>query len=106
MQLSDATKKLTPFCRSSGGFGCEAVHFETLVIDPASEDTFESRREKTKALESKVNAAPRGHYALIKTVHEDKHTDSVAISDGKGNGPATGGAYDIYTDVSNQVKSI
>lgn len=101
MQLSDAIKKPTPFCRSSGGFACEAVPVETLVIDPASEDTFASRREKTKGLESKVNAAPRGHYALVKTLHEDKHTDSVAISDGKGNGPATGGAYDIYTDVPN-----
>ncbi len=79
-----------------GGFDCHANLVETLVID-REQSGFTPRLEflSTQALETKVAAMPRGHYAVIKTTDRARTFFKFVVSDGSGT-IATGGKYDTY----------
>ncbi|MHB0927729.1 MAG: hypothetical protein ACYC3W_02240 [Candidatus Nanopelagicales bacterium] len=80
-----------------GGFDCEAKLATTLRIDlRSSEESARSVFEMTQPLEAEIAAMPRGHYAIIQTLH--KHGSSFfkfVVADGSGK-LSTGGRYDTY----------
>ncbi|OLP04480.1 hypothetical protein [Rhodoferax antarcticus] len=82
-----------------GGFGCESVLIVTLTLDEqvAAKDLWQSNRVLSKQLAAKVVASPRGHYALVRMILEGGRVSTKAyVSDGCGEGLATGGSFDSH----------
>lgn len=83
--------------RQMGGYGCEAVLMEVAELDAAAESYASLQRAQHARLEAAVISAPRGHYALIRVTRSDGcPVYTTIVSDGYGDGVATGGAYDRY----------
>lgn len=83
--------------RQMGGYGCEAVLMEVAELDAAAASYASLQRAQHSRLEATVISAPRGHYALIRVTRSDGcPMYTTIVSDGYGDGVATGGAYDHY----------
>lgn len=84
--------------RHMGGFGCEGVLMEIAELNAQASDYFALQRALHARLEPRVISAPRGHYAVIKIVRASASPFyKTIVSDGYGDGVATGGAYDSYS---------
>lgn len=80
-----------------GGYGCDATLLEIADLDAAAPNYASQQRAEHARLEAAVSAAPRGHYAIIRMSRANGGPlYTTIVSDGYGDGIATGGAYDVY----------
>jgi hypothetical protein len=91
--------------RQVGGYGCEATLLEIADLDAAAPNYASQQRAEHARLEAAVSAAPRGHYAIIRMSRANGGPlYTTIVSDGYGDGIATGGAYDVYDSMPSGEK--
>jgi len=85
------------FWRRLAGFDCEAVLIKVVDLDCSDPNYLETQRCVARQLETEAAVAPRGHYAVIRKLMDNNLTVyETVVSDGRGEGPAVGGSFDVY----------